>query len=609
MTLRMRLSTYRNLGIGNVIRVALYRVGLRSGLHPVQKVKGVPARGPFFHPPANPAPQKAVPRRAWDTEPEYFGRTAQGATFPPDWYANVSVPDARAEAALDWWRISDFDPRSGDIKAVWEASRFDWVIAMAQRAVCGRPAEVARLNDWLSEWTKAVPPYRGANWKCGQEASIRVLHLVLAAQILGQVKDPLPGLVDLIRQHLVRIAPTLGYAIGQQNNHGTSEAAALYVGGSFLAQQGDKKGKHWQKRGERQLAERALALIEPDGTFSQYSVTYHRVMLDTYSFAEAWRRHQNLPQWSEEVRERLGQAADWLHRLTDVQSGDAPNLGANDGARLIPLTDTDYRDFRPCAHLAQTLFRDRVAYEDEGDWDQPLIWLGIARPETLAQQSGSVTLDNGGLHILRMKKVAAYLRYPRFRFRPVQADALHLDLWVDGENVLRDGGTYSYNVSEADAAYFNGTAGHNTIEMDGRDQMPRIGRFLFGDWLKAQDVEPVREEAGAVTASAGYRDRWGASHNRQITLEENRLICIDRIKGFEKSAVLRLRLCPGEWRQEEDTVTDGVRSIRVKYEDGKACPLSLTTGQESRYYLLKTPVPVIKVALERPGTVTTEIRF
>jgi len=593
------------------MRVALYRVLLQSGQHPVQKVKARLTRGPFFRTPAHPAPEGAVPRQAWTTEPEYFGRVVPDAAFPPIWHANPFASDTRTDSERDWWRISDFDPSLGDIKTVWEASRFDWVIAMAQRAamLAKEGDEIERLNSWLSDWSIATPPYRGANWKCGQEASIRVLHLALAALILGQVKDALPGLTDLIRLHLARIAPTLGYAIAQQNNHGTSEAAALYIGGSLLALQGDEQGKRWQKQGEQQLAKHALALIEPDGTFSQYSVTYHRLMLDTYSFAEAWRRHMDLPQWPQKIRERLGQAADWLHHLTNTQNGDAPNLGANDGARLIPLTDTDYREFRPSVQLAQILFRNRVAYINEGVWDQPLLWLKIVRPEIVALAPSSVTLDSGGLHILRAGEATAYLLYPRYSFRPAQADALHLDLWVDGENLLRDGGTYSYNVSEEDTAYFNGTVGHNTIELDGRDQMPRLGRFLFGDWLKAQDVVPVHERHGGVTASAGYRDRWGASHHRQVTLGTGHLVCLDRIEGFEQHGVLRLRLSHGDWRLEGDTISNGVRSIRITYEDGTACPLNLTIGQESRYYLLKTPVPVVEATLNQPGTVITEVRF
>ena len=50
--------------------------------------------------------------------------------------------------------------------------------------------------------------------------------------MLGQVSRPEPGLPALLAVHLKRIAPTLHYAMAQDNNHGTSEAAALFIGGT-----------------------------------------------------------------------------------------------------------------------------------------------------------------------------------------------------------------------------------------------------------------------------------------------------------------------------------------------------------------------------------------
>jgi hypothetical protein len=43
--------------------------------------------------------------------------------------------------------------------------------------------------------------------------------------------------------------------------------------------------------------------------------------------------------------------------------------------------------------------------------------------------------------------------------------------------------------------YFAGTASHNTIQFDDRDQMPRVSRFLFGDWLKPDVIELVGRRA------------------------------------------------------------------------------------------------------------------
>lgn len=479
---------------------------------------------------------------------------------------------------------------------------------MAQRAAKGEEPELARLNAWLESWLAANPPYRGANWKCGQEASIRVMHLALAALILDQAETPLPGLLALVRLHLARIAPTIGYAIGQQNNHGTSEAAALYLGGSWLERHGDGRGAGWRATGLRWLEERARTLIERDGTFSQYSVVYHRVMLDTYSLAEVWRRRMALPAFPAALAERLAAATGWLRQLTDPASGDAANLGANDGARLIALTDTDFRDFRPSVQLAAALFEGARAYAPGGSWCQPLAWLGIEVPPQELPAPESRTFDDGGLHVLRQGRAVACLRYPRFRFRPGQADALHLDLWVDGVNLLRDAGTYSYNASAADTAYFNGTVAHNTVEFDGRDQMPRLGRFLFGGWLKARDVSPVSRRNGRTSAAAAYRDRWGASHHRAVSLSDEGLVCRDRIGGDAQTAVLRWRLPPDDWVLRGDTVTNGTTSLTVR-ADVPIRRMAIVEGRESRYYLDTSPVAVVEVETDAAATIETTIAF
>ena len=72
-----------------------------------------------------------------------------------------------------------------------------------------------------------------------------------------------------------------------------------------------------------------------------------------------------------------------------------------------------------------------------------------------------------------------YASLSRFRFRPSQADAMHVDLWVKDQNLLSDAGTYSYNTDARWLKYFPGTQSHNTVQFDDRDQMPRLGRFLF----------------------------------------------------------------------------------------------------------------------------------
>jgi hypothetical protein len=592
------------LGLPNLARVGAYRLGLKTRTHKVLRLKAEAPTGPFFRERASPPPTGAVPREDWRDTGLWFGAHEFACPGPPDWHLNPFTR-ARAERSRPWFEIGDFDPALGDVKAVWEASRFDWLLAMAQRAALGEAGELDRLNFWLTDWSRSNLPYLGANWKCGQEAAIRVMHLALAALLLDQADRPERPLVDLVALHLARIRPTIGYAVGQQNNHATSEAVALFVGGSWLERCGIASGAALARLGRRQLDKQARQLIGRDGSFSQHSLIYHRVMLDSYCLAESWRRRFDLPPFAGRTLERLGAATHWLRQLTDMQTGDGPNYGANDGARLMGLTEPGYRDFRPTLQWASALFLRERAIAEEGSWDQPLHWLGIDSPTALAEQPRSVSLDKGGLHVLRIGKAVAFLRYPRFRFRPAQADALHLDLWVGGSNVLRDAGTFSYNSMES--GYFSGTASHNTAQFDGRDQMPRLGRFLFGAWLTAKDVRLVGETADAVEAAAAYRDREGAEHHRSVRLEESRLHCTDRLAGTAKGAVLRWRLRPGDWRLDGHRLTDG--EVELTVEADCDARISLRDGWESLFYLQKSPLPVLEVELKVPTTVRTTIGF
>lgn len=602
LTMLQRLRTYAALGSANLARVGAYRLALRHKIHPVQRLRGKVPSGTFFFVRPSALSAKVFARTEWWEEGVWFGSHHFDACTVPDWHTNPFT-DGRMDASLPWFAIGDFDPGVGDIKGIWEVSRFNWLLAMAQRAALGDAAELARLNYWLKDWVEANPPYYGVNWKCGQEVSIRIMHLALAALVLDQTNRPLPGLFALIRLHLRRIAPTIGYAIGQANNHGTSEAAALFIGGSWL---GGREGARWARMGQRWLEDRAQALITQDGTFSQYSLVYHRVMLDSYALAECWRRMLGLPAFSPALYERLRAATLWLQAMTIMENGDVPNIGANDGARLLPLTDTDYRDFRPSLQLASALFAGARAIEAPGVWDQPLLWLGIDRPDEVLPPPGSITFDDGGFHVLRTGTAMAVLRYPRFRFRPSQADALHLDLWLGDRNLLRDAGSFSY--ASEDGVWFGGTSAHNTVEFDDRDQMPRLGRFLFGAWLKADSVEVVREsENGRTVAAAGYCDAWGARHHRQISLHSDGLDCIDRLDGNARKAVLRWRLAPGDWRLSGDTLTDGKISLRLSADTGLT--LRLKQAPESRYYLQREDIPVLEAETTLPATITTQVSF
>jgi hypothetical protein len=604
------------LGLPNIARAAGYRLGVKLGLNPVRRLQGATPVGPFFRPYHGKPAVKAPSVLAWSTTGYLFSRWPLAlGDGTPDWLANSLTGQRVAAPERGWWEIPDFDPAVGDIKLVWELSRLDWVLAFAQKAHHGEGESLTRLNFWLADWCTHNLPYKGPNWKCGQEASIRVMHLAMAALVLGQVSNSAPGLLDLVRLHLQRISPTVQYAMAQDNNHGTSEAAALFMGGSWLAASGLAEGERWSRTGRQWLENRAARLIGPQGSFSQYSLNYHRVMLDTLCMADVWCRHLGLPGFSKRLQSRALAATEWLRHMVNPLNGDGPNVGANDGARLLQLTDARYRDHRSTVQLAMALFARKRAYAQPGPYDYALQWLGVDMPTEVAQPVGSYVADDGGFAMMRRGNAMAMLRYPRFRFRPSQADVLHLDLWLGSDNLLRDAGTYSYNTESQWLNYFGGTASHNTVQFDGRDQMPRLSRFLLGDWLKTERLQPLQEDSQSTHFAAGYRDGQEASHHRAVSLKNDALLVVDKVQGFARQALLRWRLLPGDWRFELSPdgprlTLNGDRQISLNVSaDVPITHCELVEGWESRHYLEKTTVPVLEVEIQQAGTLTTQLHW
>lgn len=643
----LKVRTFLALGLANIVRTLNYRLSINLRLNSLCRMRAVMPQGPFFL--ASELPNIPAPALSrWRTTAQLFSYWPITVTsVPPDWLANPFTGKRIVGFERPWWLIPDFDPAVGDIKLIWELSRMDWALAFAEQARNGDREALSRLNIWLADWCLHNPSYFGHNWKCGQEASIRVMNLAMAAMILGQAHHPTSSLRDFVQVHLQRIAPTLQYAVAQDNNHGTSEAAALFIGGSWLASLGVVEAEFWANTGRYWLENRANRLIGQQGSFSQHSLNYHRVMLDTFSIVEIWRLHFSLPAFSSLWGERALLATKWLQHMINPFNGDGPNLGANDGARLLQLTDADYRDCRPSVQLAMTLFagtdymgfyctpsscvEGNVVANNKVDfghgfaeqpmyWKYHMQWLAIALPEKFSSQPRSLIADDGGFAILRHGTAMVMLHYPRFKFRPSQADVLHLDLWFDGENLLRDAGSYSYNTNSKWLNYFGGTASHNTIQFDDYDQMPRLSRFLFGDWLKTSFLEPLAEDTHGVSFGAGYRSRQQISHQRRISLTDSHLTVIDGIDGFKKRAVLRWRLLPGDWNL---TLLNEMSCCCVAGNKINRCQINkivvkatvpilrceIVEGWESRYYLEKTPIPVLEIEVQHPGTVTTEYRW
>ncbi len=618
------VPTALRLGVANVGRVLVHRTCKPAGIYrwmlPSRKAcpisLGIDLSRNAARPPIPCAERSAISEaeELLAGSANYFSVQACDIGNPPNWFLNPIQNKRHPHSALHWSGIADFCAEAGDIKVIWEISRFTWapVFARAWR-ISGDARYLSALQFWIQDWWKRNPPNIGPNWMCGQETSIRMINALLALRLAALEQDAGPGLVPFVEAHCRRIDLTTFYAVAQENNHATSEAAGLFVGGTWLVRcsEGDARrhGHRWAKKGRKLLERGVRRLVLPDGSFSQHSLTYHRLMLDTLAIAEAWRRYMGEAPFSKDFYARASAATRWLGAVIDPVSGDGPNLGANDGAQPYRLDASAYRDFRTSLQLASTVFIGDAALGN-GPWNESAAWLGIdteKAPRAWINELSSTVFPDGGYVVLRNKTgVRVLLRAPTARFRPSHADALHLDLWWKGENVLRDGGSYSYS-DDTLGRTLSSVVGHNIEQFDDHDQMPRLGRFLYGSWVRVIGLPTITTRDDEQSWVGSYTDFWGARHERTVILRADALSVRDNVQGFKRKAVLRWRLAPGDWSLNGVSCTSAMGRIRVE----SSVPIrrvSLENGWESRHYLGKSALPVLEVEIgQSPAVLTTTV--
>lgn len=434
------------------------------------------------------------------------------------------------------------DRAAGDPKFLWEPARFAWAYTLG-RAYTLTQDETYAEAFWRHTETflESNPPYRGPQWMNGQEIAIRLLALLWARQVFGAAEgstdERRSRLAAALEAHAARIPPTLVYARAQDNNHLLVEAAALYAAGRALGRPA------WRARGWRVLNRALRRQIGSYGEYVQHSANYHRVMLSVALWVEALRERE----WPALTRQALGRSVHWLYSQLDPSTGRVPNLGANDGALLLPLSTCPYEDYRPVVQAAARAF---LRFQlPSGPWDEAAEWLGLAAHEK-SYESQLYLGDH-----LRGRDSWASLRASAFRSRLGHMDQLHFDLWWRGLNVAQDAGTYLYNAAPPWDNPLVLSRVHNTVTVDGRDQMTRGGRFLTLDWFPAYSKRQIvtdEQVAGRVTAY--HRGYPGVRHTRTVTLRaDGRWLVADELVAQQPHRYRLHWLLPDwEWRMEAD---------------------------------------------------------
>jgi len=460
----------------------------------------------------------------------FFGRLSFTCGFPPNWFENPATGQ-RVAPTRPWTTMRFASPDYGDLKFILEPSRFLFVYPLARAyALSGDERYAQAFWTALQDWAQKSPPMLGPLWICGQESSLRILAWSFAFHAFLHSPATTPEraalLTSIVAAHAWRAEQTIGYARSQRSNHLFSEAVGLWTAGTLYPEL--TQAPAWRDLGTRLLQEAVLDQITPQGVQLQYSFHYQRMVLHlllwTVRLAEL---HQiQLPPV---IGERALAACDFVRSLVDPISGQIPNYGSNDGSHILPLSVGDYGDFRPLLQMGSAVLEHRGALPP-GPWDEAALWM-CGSGQSAHLRPAPAVAESTGFHRLGDEKSWALVRAGRYSRRPFQADQLHVDLWWKGLNLALDAGTYLYN---GEPPWDNGlarTGVHNTVTVDGLDQMRRAGRFLWLDWAQASGRASADRFEGEHN---GYR-KLGITHRRSVQrLAESGWVVVDDLVGSSK---------------------------------------------------------------------------
>ena len=415
-----------------------------------------------------------------------------------DWVTN---PDSgfKYDADKHWTKIADYSKEAGDIKFVWEKSRFSYLYDIIRYdyhfdADC---AEMV-LSDILS-WVAKNPVNCGPNYRCSQEMSLRILNWtfalhyyrdspILTEEVFGQIQYAIYWQLDHIFKNIdfSRIAV--------RNNHAITETLTLYLAGIFYPS--FPRAAVWKRKGKEWFEQEVAYQIYNDGTFLQFSMNYQRVVVQLLTWGIAL-SEKNGESFNGTVYDRARKSVEFLRTCMVDENGWLPNYGANDGALFFNLGNAHFRDYRPQLQALASVIGTDLGFASVSE---DINWYNVKQKNAPIWQpaSGIHKFPVGGYYLVRERETLTFIKCGSYKDRPSQADNLHLDIWYKGENVLLDAGSYKYNTDTQTMRYFSGTQSHNTIMLADYDQMLKGGRFIWYYWTKCQEAV-LKEEGGSFS--------------------------------------------------------------------------------------------------------------
>lgn len=456
----------------------------------------------------------------------------------PDWFVDP-LTGLRADSSSYCFDVRFRDAADqATIKYVWESSRHQHLTVLAAAwHLTGDERFALRVGEHLQSWWRQNPVLTGVHWASGIELGVRLLSWIWTRRLL----EGWAGAPDLFENNSVFLSQLYHHQVylrhfpshhSSANNHLLAELAGLFA--SACAFPCFAQSAAWVQWSRTHLAAEIDRQTFACGLNRELATDYHGFVLEILLAAavegEAAGHSLGGRPW-----ECLRAMCDALAAVLDGQ-GRPPRQGDGDGGNGLVLDGEGADRWASLLHAGRRLFGACPWWPSLSEDDlRGVLLAAIAPPPPLPAnrpQNRPKFLEDAGQVFLCTGDGAEeiYCRCDggRHGFLSIaghaHADALSVELRVGGVDILADPGTYLYYGAPKWRRYFRSTAGHNTLELFGRDQSVAGGPFLWTTHVNARTIRAEGLDGGAYAVWAGEHSGYGgAVHRRTVTLDRHAL--------------------------------------------------------------------------------------
>jgi len=508
-----------------------------------------------------------------DGRMDLFGNTRTDM-IDPQWsldpVSGQTYPDDRLAFRIDY--RSATDPR--DVKQVWELSRHQHLVLLACAwRLSGDDRFASLAAAQLQSWWAANPVLMGVNWASGIELGVRLISWVWVRRLLdgwtgaGALFEDNPGALEQIYWHQRYLAafPSRG---SSANNHAIAEAAGRFV--ASCAFPWFPESARWRAGSAAALGVELARNTFRCGLNREQAFEYHGFVAELVLAAAVEAKISEVP-LAGETWQILCRMLDATASILDC-AGNPPRYGDSDDGRGFVLDAPACHRWRSLLAAGAAVFGDLPWWPArEPDIRSVVVAGAVAATVEVAgrpEHRRSFFAD-AGLTILRNAPDSSEELWCRCDSGPhgylsiaahAHADALSIELRHDGIEVFADPGTFCYYGTSDWRRYFRSTLAHNTVELNGEDQAPQGGPFLWTGHPRTGLLE--------IDVWSSETQRWSADQRGYERL----------VPSARHRRTVTLDLVGRTLRIEDSLESDGPHDVRLVFHLGPDVEATLSIG-------------------------------